>query len=639
MLIFENSIALFGVMTPGVGNFRLHTLVLAKALAAHSAVTIVAENETVAQLSGDEAAYLDGWPVDVMSVGRFEASEPPHVRVYQMGNNPPHRWILEAFAVRQGIVLLHDPSLFWLLKGTPFFCDFYLERESGLVHCDAATHWINRPEMNELDLCLAHMIYFNRIVAEYAHGVIVHSRFAADQIRAKVPGRPVAHLPLILNTLCPDVDLALASLWSKAAAQRSVPRFGVFGYMTHHKRIAEIVEAMERLSQIERFELILAGRWEGPLIERLRPLLDRLVASGHAVVRDEFLDRDEMLRMMVECDYVIGMRYPTAGESSGIATECNALGVPIVFNPFSGFTDVDASFNIPVPIDAGAEAFATVLSGLCKGEMSERRAERARRIAEARTAYDHDFVAYGTTAAAAIAEVVATHPKPSYDIRRIARQGSGDVPTMPVRVVFSDGHRATFHPDGSLDVFADFIAEFETIRRAHGLSEAIAADEGAGHVVHLGKGSEPPVPLERSTASTDPLAAARTAELIAEGDTLLIDLMTAVVDIPVFGRLFLRRSLIDRIVAAVDAANEGDFVYSLLRRDRDDDQGRDLVLRGLGFRIDGHTRTGLLVAVRRSHVVERFLLERRALGDRSQPLYVGRRRRPSTTGAFARSEL
>lgn len=616
MIHFENPIALFGVMTPGVGNFRLHTLVLAKALAAHCAVTIVGENETVARLSSAEAAYVDGHPVEVMSIERFEASEPSHVRVYQMGNNAPHRWILEAFAIRQGIVLLHDPSLFWLLKSTPFFCDFYLERESGLVHRDVATHWVNRPELNELDLCLAHMIYFNRIVAEYAHGVIVHSRFAADQIRAKVPDRPVAHLPLILNTLDPDTDLALASLWSKAAADRSVPRFGVFGYMAHHKRIAEIVEAMERLSQTERFELVLAGKWEGPLIDRLRPVLDRLVVSGHAVVRDEFLDRDEMLRMMVECDYVIGMRYPTAGESSGIATECNALGVPIVFNPFSGFADVDAAFNIPVPIDAGAEAFATVLSSLCKGETGERRDERALRIAEARSAYDRDFVAYGATAAAAVAEVVATHPTPSYDVRRPAHHGSDDVPTMPVRVVFSDGHRAIFHPDGSLAVFADFIAEFETIRRAYGLSEAVTADEGAGHVVHLGRVSEPSPPSTGSAESTDPSVAARTAELITEGDTLLGDLMTAIGDIPVFGRLFLRRNLLDRIVAAVDAANDGDLVYSLLRRGRDVDQGRDLVLRGLGFQIEGQTRTGLVVAVRRSHVVERFIRERRILGDR-----------------------
>ena len=577
-------VALFGVMTPKVGNFRLHTIVLAKAIARSRPVVIVGETAEVACFSAEEARYLAGSPVTLSAVDAHR--DEGQIRLYQFGNNAPHKWILEAFTQRQGIVLLHDPSLYWLLRMTPLFCDHYLEREVGLLEMEAATGWINRPEISSVDICLSHMIYFNRMVAEYAHGVIVHSEFAAEQIRAKVPGKPVVTLPLVFNTLDPAADLAYARRYLEASGRRTSPRFGVFGYMAQHKRIREVVLAIAELARTQTFEIVFAGQWEPDLIHKLGPTLDALQRSGHATVIDDYLDRDRMLGMMAECDFVIGLRYPTAGESSGIAAECNTLATPIVFNPFSGFADIDPEFNVAVPIDAPSAEFSRVLATLCGPAFRARQDLRRARIEAATEAYERAFARYGRIANAALDEVERRGVPRSRDLTLAARHDPTTEPA-PLRIVFASGARVDLRPNTPSARFAELAPILESADIVAQYKTAADPAEALWHLVYL---SEVDASLAGEAARADRIR--RIADFLAE--------LKAV---PIFGRVFLTAGVLDGLLAAVRLDDLPSPIIGLLRRaQRLGD--REILLRGLGLRLEHVGGHGLVRAVKRSQAIE-----------------------------------
>jgi hypothetical protein len=578
----RSPVALFGVMTPKVGNFRLHTIVLAKAIARSRPVVIVGENAGVAAFTAEEARYLADSPVTLCAVDAHR--DEGQIRLYQFGNNAPHKWILEAFTRRQGVVLLHDPSLYWLVRMTPLFCDHYLEREVGLLEMELATAWINRGELSPVDICLSHMIYFNRMVAEYAHGVIVHSEFAAEQIRAKVPDKPVVTLPLVLNTLDPAADLAYARRYLEASANRTAPRFGVFGYMAQHKRIREVVLAIAELARTHRFEIVFAGKWEPDLLHKLGPPLDALQRSGHATVIDDYLDRDRMLGMMAECDFVIGLRYPTAGESSGIAAECNALATPIVFNPFAGFADIDPEFNVAVPIDAPSAEFSRVLASLCGLAFRARQDMRRARIDAAVETYAQAFARYGETANAALDEVERRGFPPSRDLTLAARHDPTQEPAR-LNLVFANGARVALKPNLPASRFAELAPVLEGADIVAQYKTVATDDDAFWHLVYL---------READTSLVDKAR-------------LLADFLVELKAVPIFGRVFLMSGAIEDMLAAVQLDAIPSPLIGLLRRAQRLSNW-DILMRALGLRVEHVSGHGLVRAVKRSEAIEGLIL-------------------------------
>src|ERR1019366_5101902 len=103
--------------------------------------------------------------------------------------------------------------------------------------------------------------------------------------------------------------------------------FGVFGYLRESKRLPAVLEAFADLHRENpRTALLVAGEFVSTDLERaVEPLL-----RGAGVVRLGYLEEREFWLAAAAVDACINLRYPAAGETSGISVRLMGIGKPVL---------------------------------------------------------------------------------------------------------------------------------------------------------------------------------------------------------------------------------------------------------------------------------------------------------------------
>jgi len=321
--------------------------------------------------------------VVVARPGRFRRDPAADVRLYHVGNDAEaHGWIVDALRRNPGVVVLHDYVLHHLVVGLTFArgdAAGYLaamEREAGLVGRLLAYAvldnklpplWETRPE----DFPLAGE------VTDHATGLIVHSRYVEERVRAGGYRGPVVRIP---HPAWPVPALA-------PAAVTGGPLYGCFGHLNESKRIAELVAAFARLRERRPGARLL-------LVGSLAVRLGRLELPEGVEHRD-YVAEDELWSLMSACDAVVSLRSPTMGETSGTAIRALSLGKPLVVSDVGWFSELPADAVIKVPVDereedtllAALEALADPSVRAAMGERAGELVEREHRLDSVAEAY------------------------------------------------------------------------------------------------------------------------------------------------------------------------------------------------------------------------------------------------------------
>ena len=100
---------------------------------------------------------------------------------------------------------------------------------------------------------------------------------------------------------------------------------GVFGHLRESKRVMSVLRAVDRARRRgKRVELLLAG-------DCVSRDLDRAIAlSGVAHHRRAYLPESEFWRFAAAVDVCVNLRYPSVGESSGIAVRFMGIGKAVI---------------------------------------------------------------------------------------------------------------------------------------------------------------------------------------------------------------------------------------------------------------------------------------------------------------------
>ncbi len=102
--------------------------------------------------------------------------------------------------------------------------------------------------------------------------------------------------------------------------------FGVFGHLRESKRVPTVLRAFERARNAADVALLIAGDFVSPDLARsLEPVLGTagLLRIGYTKERDFW-------RYAAAVDACINLRYPAAGETSGIAIRLMGIGKPVI---------------------------------------------------------------------------------------------------------------------------------------------------------------------------------------------------------------------------------------------------------------------------------------------------------------------
>jgi glycosyltransferase involved in cell wall biosynthesis len=252
------------------------------------------------------------------------ADAPADIDLYHIGNNPLHLQIYRRALRTPGVVALHDAVLHHFLLNALGERDYveefvynYGEWNRGL----AAELWQGRAR------AAAARIYFERPmlrrVAESARAVIVHNARAAEIVREHAPGARVVEVPHLFAPPPPVDGAEFARVRARLGLAPGTFLFGVFGFLREPKRLAPILRVFSKVhAQAPHTRLLIEGECVSPALARVLEAIPR--ESG--VIRVGYQPEREFWKLASAADACINLRYPAAGETSGVGIRLMGIG-------------------------------------------------------------------------------------------------------------------------------------------------------------------------------------------------------------------------------------------------------------------------------------------------------------------------
>jgi glycosyltransferase involved in cell wall biosynthesis len=325
--------------------------------------------------------------VEVVRPGRTRPVSGADVALYHVGNDPDaHAWIVDALQRRPGLVVLHDYVIHHLVAGMTIGrndAHAYLaamERDAGVagrmlgwgvLEGRVPPLWEVRPT----EFPLAGQ------VLDRATGVIVHSHYVEDRVRAHGYDGPLWRIPHPAWT--PPVV--------EPAALPGSPLFGCFGHLNENKRIPQLLEAFAELRAARPDARLLLVGASAPGFD-LDGRLERLGLATEGVVREPYVEEERLWALMAACDAIVLLRSPTMGETSGSAIRALSLGKPLVVNDLGWFSELPDAVALKVAAgDGEVGALARALEGLAEPGVAAGMGAEA--LAYVRAEHDVDAVA------------------------------------------------------------------------------------------------------------------------------------------------------------------------------------------------------------------------------------------------------
>jgi glycosyltransferase involved in cell wall biosynthesis len=264
------------------------------------------------------------------------------VALYHVGNDPDyHAWIVEALRRRPGVVVLHDFVLHHLIAGMTIGRrnpDGYLDamqREAGPVGRMLA-HGVIDGLLPPVWERRAHEYPLTGEVLSAATGVIAHSAYVEQRVREHGYAGPVWRIPLAAWPVPPELpDAGLP-------ADRLV--VGSFGHINPAKRLPQLLDGFALLRERVPEALLL-------LVGSVAPGVAFDLPEG--AMHIDYVPEDRLWSLLAATDICVSLRYPTMGETSGVAVRALNIGRPQVVSNVGWFSELpdDVAFKVPVGDD------------------------------------------------------------------------------------------------------------------------------------------------------------------------------------------------------------------------------------------------------------------------------------------------
>lgn len=275
--------------------------------------------------------------------------------LYHLGNNGLHREIYALAVTKPGVVMLHDAVLHHFLLG-------YLTRQQYIAEFVYNYGEWKRDLAEELwehrGASGTDPRYFDfpmvRRVAETAKAVIVHNG-GAERLALEHGARTVHVIPHFHEPAGVDSVDGLR-FRQKLGIEPGTALFGIFGYLRETKRVLPSIRAFSRLHALRpKTALLVAGE---PVSDDLRRLLDA-ETERPGIIRLGHLSERELQAAGSAIDCCINLRWPGAGETSGIAIRMMGLGKPVILTESPEIEDFPEGTRLTVSrgADEGEELF------------------------------------------------------------------------------------------------------------------------------------------------------------------------------------------------------------------------------------------------------------------------------------------
>lgn len=286
------------------------------------------------------------------------------VPIYQLGNNPYHEFIYLAALDRPGIVEIHDFSVHHLVtemtlaKGDKTAYEYVLGKAAGERGISLAQkRGQKKPEYHpQLQFEMPLLEPFIRD----AYHVIVHSRWARQRTKMIRRDAPVSMIPHFCQT--PEESGVSADAREVVRKRLNIADDETMilcaGFVTPPKRIDLVLKALERCQEAgdTKFRLVIAGEVMDPGVLRLIqkfPDQSRISMLGYT-------DEKQFDELFMAADIVPALRWPSVGESSGVASRAVGFGKRTLAFNLKAFADLPKACTDLISLGSDEEMAAQI---------------------------------------------------------------------------------------------------------------------------------------------------------------------------------------------------------------------------------------------------------------------------------------
>lgn len=344
-------LAVFTPMPPARTGIADYCYELLPALARHWELYVVVEKrlpDTPPMPEGVTLVTRAEWKAD-------EARDYATPRLYHLGNNHHHAYILEELLVHPGVAVLHDFTLHHLIvemtlaQGLPGLYETFMRGEFGRLG-ERTARLRERGVYTEYQTFLMPL---NTHVLSRALGVIVHSDWSLRHLQLRNEALPAARVPLHYAPPT-DIEPELTREAAKASLGVSPETLVVssLGFVTPPKQVELAIRALGALrDRLPPFEFRVVGEASDPA-----GLEQTLKTHGIADVTrvTGFVPMEELHRTIVASDLIMNLRYPSAGETSAALVRGMGMGRCSVVFDYGSYADFPDDTVVKVPLDTQA---------------------------------------------------------------------------------------------------------------------------------------------------------------------------------------------------------------------------------------------------------------------------------------------
>jgi len=318
----------------------------------------------------DVDVFLDGYQPSNLplfdSFPMFDARAYPHLarqrpydlNLYQVGNNPLHRYMYDAILSWPGVVTLHDIYVYHFIHAAFVLSGRVEEFWQEVAYCEGAS-MARKARLDYLKGRLDdYLLPLNKRLVMASRGVVAHSQWGVSRVTEYEGGPPVRHIPFGIFLLEND-DGRFGKLVRRLLG---LPEkgfiFGVFGNLHRVKRISVVLRAFDRVHKRHPdAALFIMGPADSSVGEDLHVLQENPLAAHARGVYPylTYASYDLMLMAMQAVDVGINLRYPTAGETSGTLSMLLGQGKPTIVSDVGSFTEYPDACCPKTPVNEDEE--------------------------------------------------------------------------------------------------------------------------------------------------------------------------------------------------------------------------------------------------------------------------------------------
>jgi len=270
------------------------------------------------------------------------------IPIYQMGNNPLHRFVYDTLIQYPGIVVLHDI----FLHG--FLWNISLCQGDHKKYIDMFEYCYGKKGVRIAQIAVSTGVFpefeypLIKKIIDKSLGVVSHSEYGINLIMKENRESIVRKINQPYTVLNEEGKMNYDSkIKTGFKLTKFFPIISSFGYIFPHKRFNFILKSFKRF--LERYPdavLILVGED----MMNVNRLITNLGLTK-SVIQTGFISHLQAQQYLDVSDFCINLRYPTAGETSRSVLQIMASQKPVIVSNVGWFSELPDDSCLKVNVD------------------------------------------------------------------------------------------------------------------------------------------------------------------------------------------------------------------------------------------------------------------------------------------------